>query len=120
MKTKTAAWTLIGGLSGTFLGLSIWAFQARSVTLTWDGMPSDQSWTQVRIYEITPTAYTLVATAPCTLGTPNVCPTSVTFSAPKLAHSYIARSFDGTYESDDSNTVFLPGPPKAPGNLRKQ
>lgn len=121
MTTKKTAWTFIGGLTGTFLALSIWAFQARTITLVWDAMPAGEVWTQVRAYEKNlDGTTTLIATAPCTIGTPNVCPTSVSFSVTKMTHTYIVRSFDGAWESDDSNTAFLPGPPKPPGNLRKQ
>lgn len=81
------------------------------VTLTWDSMPSGEAWQEVRIYD----NGVLVVTAPCTTS----CPTSVTFNMPKAAHSYTARSWDGNWESEDSNTVIVNGPPKAPTNLKK-
>lgn len=120
MTTKKTAWTFIGILTTAFLSLSLWAFQNRSVTLFWDPMPAGEVWIQVRIYEVATGTYTLVATAPCVVGTPNVCPNTISFSVAKTSHTYIARSFDGSLESDDSNTVFISGPPKVPGNLRRQ
>ena len=78
-----------------------------NITLLWDAMPVGQLWTQVRIYE----GAVLVATA----ATPA---TSVTFSTTKAAHTWTARSFDGTEESLDSNSVVW-APPVPPGHLRK-
>lgn len=89
--------------------------QTKALTLAWDSMPDGEKWTEVRIYE----GATVVATAPCQPGPPIVCPTQVTFNITRAPHVYAARSYDGFFESDDSNTVTI-APPGKPGNLRKQ
>lgn len=91
----------------------------RPVTLAWD-LPSDYStWTEVRIYNaVTPATPVLLGTVKCS-GSPLVCPTEVTLNLAKATYSFIARSFDGTWESEDSNAVTLK-PPAFPPNLRKR
>lgn len=78
-----------------------------NVNLTWDPMPEDEVWEEVRIYE----SNSLVASVP-------VPATSVTFPVEKGSHTFTARSWDGLWESDDSNSVTLKAP-MPPGHLRR-
>lgn len=97
---------------------AIYALQAqKQITLAWDPMPVGAGWAEVRIYDISATPEVLVATAVCQSGT---CPTTVTATVQKKAYQFVARSYNGEWESDNSNVVVLPGPPSTPGNLRKQ
>jgi hypothetical protein len=95
--------------------LCLMALPAMAATLTfqWDAMPSGQTWTQVRIYEKSGTNYTLLGST--TSGTA----TSMTVSGiTPGAHNFVARSYDGAWESADSN-VLVTGPvPSAPGNFK--
>ena len=94
----------------------IFGYQAsKQITLQWDAMPLDQKWTEVRIYDVAQSPEALVATATCS----TTCPTTVTFTVPRTAHTYVARSFDGFWESADSNVVAINAPPKIPANLKK-
>jgi hypothetical protein len=93
--------------------------QAATVILSWDAMPSGQTWTAVRIYErvgaASPYTYTQIISIPC----PS-CTTATFTVTPVGNHTYIARSYDGTVESADSNgvVVTVTAPPVPPGNLR--
>jgi hypothetical protein len=89
---------------------------AGSVNLAWDPMPVTESWTLVRIYERTGTAdnYTYVnrVEVPAAL-------TSISLTGVKSgSHTYVARAFDGTVESVDSNSVTATILPGAPANLK--
>jgi hypothetical protein len=98
------------------LGLGVWSMQvSKQITLQWDAMPLDQKWTEVRIYDVAQSPEAIVATATCS----TTCPTTVTFTVPRAAHTYVARSYDGFWESADSNVVTLNAPPKIPTGLKK-
>jgi hypothetical protein len=88
------------------------SLQAASITFQWDAKPSGQTWTKVRVYEKMGTTYTLLIEVNGTetqATAANVTPGS---------HAFVARSFDGVWESADSNTVTTGTPPTAPGNFR--
>jgi len=86
--------------------------QAATVTLAWDAMPAGESWTSVRIYErtgiVAPYTYAQVASVAC----PG-CTTAVVTVTAVGNHTYVARSYNGTIESADSNSVLVnvPAPP---------
>ncbi len=85
---------------------------AATLTFAWDPMPADQNWTKVRLYEKSGTSYTLLieVAGPAAQATvTNVTPG---------AHSFVARSFDGTWESGDSNVVVTGPVPIPPGNFK--
>jgi hypothetical protein len=85
---------------------------AATLTFQWDQMPTDQNWTKVRLYEKSGTTYTLlveVAGAATQATVTNVTPG---------AHSFVARSFDGTWESGDSNVVVTGPVPNPPGSFK--
>ena len=104
------------GLAGLAILAGLWAMQTKQVSLSWDPMPAGEAWQTIRIYD----AGLMVAETKCTQteGTWS-CPTTVTFELTKTAHSFTARSFDGNWESSDSNVVTVKGPPAAPGNLKR-
>ena len=79
-----------------------------NVTLSWDAMPGTEVWKEVRILE----GATVVATA--AMPAASVVVANVT----KAPHTFVARSFDGTFESDDSNAVVVT-PPVPPGHLKR-
>jgi len=102
-------------------GLGIWAYQtSRQVTFGWEPMPAGQSWASVRIYDLSIIPPALVAETQCTIGPPVTCPTEVTTIMPRAAHTYVARAWDGFWESGDSNSVGVPAPPDAPTGLKKR
>ena len=89
---------------------------AADITFVWDPAPAGQTWTKVRLYERTgttsPYGYALkgeVAGAATTITITGVAPG---------AHTYIARSYDGQWESADSNTASTGAVPTTPGNIR--
>jgi hypothetical protein len=85
---------------------------AATLTFAWDPKPVDQNWTKVRLYEKSGTAYTLlieVAGTSTQATVTNITPGS---------HSFVARSFDGTWESGDSNVVVTGPVPNPPGNFK--
>ena len=95
-----------------FLFLCASIAQAADITFTWDPMPAGQNWQQVRIYEKMTTTYNKVAEVPgnqTTATVKNVVPGR---------HEYIARAYDGTWESDDSNSVVTPPIPASPTNIK--
>jgi hypothetical protein len=85
---------------------------AATLTFAWDPKPADQNWTKVRLYEKSGTTYTLLIEVAGTATQATV--TSITPGA----HSFVARSFDGTWESADSNTVVTGLVPNPPGNIK--
>jgi hypothetical protein len=85
---------------------------AATLTFAWDPKPADQNWTKVRLYEKSGTTYTLLIEAAGTATQATV--TNVTPGA----HSFVARSFDGTWESGDSNVVVTGPVPNPPGNFK--
>jgi hypothetical protein len=85
---------------------------AVTVTMSWDApLPAD-SWTQVNAYEIVNGLYVLLGSTPCPGCTSIVVP-----NVTKSVHIYVVRSFDGIWESPDSNAVTIT-PPKAPNVLK--
>jgi hypothetical protein len=87
---------------------------AGTVTLSWDPMPPTESWTMVRVYEIsgTPPSYTKIL---------EVSPSQNTVTLTNVksgSHTYIVRSFDGISESQDSNTASKVALPNPPSNLK--
>jgi hypothetical protein len=85
---------------------------ASTLTFAWDPKPADQNWTKVRLYEKSGTTYTLLI---------EVAGTATQATATNVtpgAHSFVARSFDGTWESGDSNVVTTGPVPNPPGNFR--
>jgi hypothetical protein len=85
---------------------------AATLTFVWDPKPADQNWAKVRLYEKSGTIYTLlieVAGAATQATVTNVTPG---------AHSFVVRSFDGTWESGDSNVVVTGPVPNPPGNFK--
>lgn len=85
---------------------------AATLTFAWDPKPADQNWTKVRLYEKSGTTYTLLIEVAGT-----ATQATVTSIAPG-AHSFVARSFDGTWESGDSNVVTTGPVPNPPGNFK--
>jgi hypothetical protein len=104
------------------VGAGIWAYNNadRTITLGWDAMPAGQQWASVRIYDISLVPEVIVAEAQCSVGPPINCPTQVAFTMTKAAHVWVARAWDGYWESGDSNSVSVPGPPVTPSNLIKK
>ena len=82
------------------------------LTLGWDAPPVGEAWVEVRVYD----SGAKVATLNCTAGVP--C-TQVSFTTTKGVHSFTARSFNGDWESEDSNVVVTKTVPKPPGNVRR-
>lgn len=102
-------------------GLGIWAYQSsRQLTLAWDTLPPGPAYTAVRIYDIAVNPPVLVAEAPCSITSPITCPTEVTFTMTRAAHTFVARTTDGYWESGDSNSVVTGAPPPAPTGLKKK
>lgn len=93
--------------------LLLMAISAYVATLTfaWDSKPADQNWTKVRLYEKSGTTYTLLIEVAGTATQAMV--TNVTPGG----HSFVARSFDGTWESGDSNVVVTGPVPNPPGTF---
>jgi hypothetical protein len=85
---------------------------AATLTFAWDPKPTEQNWTKVRLYEKSGTTYTLLIEVAGTATQATV--TSITPGA----HSFVARSFDGTWESGDSNVVVTGPVPNPPGNFK--
>jgi hypothetical protein len=85
---------------------------AATLTFAWDPKPADQNWTKVRLYEKSSTTYTLLIEVAGAANQATV--TSITPGA----HSFVARSFDGTWESGDSNVVVTGPVPNPPGNFK--
>jgi hypothetical protein len=100
------------------LVIGIIAQQSKQITLAWDAESTDQKWTEVRIYDVSQSPEALVATVTCV--PPAMCANTVTFSVPRAAHNYVARSYDGFWESGDSNVVLIPAPPKVITGLVKK
>ena len=86
--------------------------QAATLTFQWDPMPAGQNWSKVRLYEKSGTVYTLLAEVA-------VPATQVVATIVPGAHAFVVRSYDGTWESADSNTVTTGPVPAAPSNLRQ-
>lgn len=115
MKKIVAILALLAAIAG-----GIWTMQStKQITLQWDQMPAGEVWQAVRIYDLAGAQPVLLGTVPCSAGPPVNCPNSITLVVEKRAYTFVARSWDGTWESADSNSVVLAGPPKAPTNLRK-
>lgn len=89
---------------------------AAQITLAWDPMPSGQTWTKVRAYERFGVAGSYTYSG--ILSEVNANITTCTFAANPGAHGYVVRSFDGTWESNDSNAVTTTPVPTAPTNNR--
>jgi hypothetical protein len=90
--------------------------QAAEVKISWDAPQAGESWQAVRVYERTGTApafaYAKVAEADgsAALATvANVIPG---------AHTYVIRSFNGTWESADSAAVVTPQIPAIPTGVK--
>ena len=108
-------------LSGILLALAAtWGIvamqQTQQITLQWDPAPAGEAWTAIRIYDIS-AVETLIGTATCTA--PGTCPNTLTLTLQKKAYSFTARSYNGTWESANSNIVSVLGPPSAPTGLKK-
>jgi hypothetical protein len=111
-----AAGIFLAGIAG-MLGLQN---GSKSITLAWDPMPVTESWQAVHLYDISVTPEVLLAAPACSVGPPIVCPTQVAITITKKPYSFVVRSWDGVWESDNSNVVPLAGGPKAPTNLVKK
>lgn len=94
-----------------FLFMAVSTYAA-TLTFAWDHKPADQNWAKVRLYEKLGSTYTLLVEVAGTAIQATV--TSVTPGA----HSFVARSFDGTWESGDSNVVATGPVPNPPGNFK--
>ncbi len=81
---------------------------AATLTFAWDPMPADQNWTKVRLYEKSDMTYTLLIEVAGTATQATV------INVAPGAHSFVARSFDGAWESGDSNVVVTGPVPSAP------
>lgn len=108
---------LYGFLTGIILILAVaQVASAADLRFEWDAAPAGQTWKTVRVYERTgaasPFTYALKGEVAGNLTT-----MSITGVAPGR-HVYIARSFDGNWESADSNTAETGAVPTAPGNIR--
>lgn len=84
---------------------------AATLTFEWDPMSQGQNWAKVRLYEISGTDYALLAEVEGT-------ETRATVDIAPGEHSFVARSFDGVWESGDSNVVTTGPVPNSPGNFR--
>ena len=98
----TAIWMSIAG----------WLFCA-DVRLAWDAPAADESWTEVRIYEVVGSNYVLRGT---------VSGSVTTFTIPDVQpgkHTYVARSYSDVWkvESADSNQAITPNLNRPPANL---
>ena len=102
----------------------IWAYQtnSRQITLYWNPLPAGiTTVTAVRIYDIAdPASPVKVAEVSCTIVAPYTCPMEVTFAMSQAVHVYVARYWDGFWESADSNSVSVPGPVSPPTGLKKR
>jgi len=87
------------------------AASAATLTFEWDPMPAGQNWTKVRLYEKSSADYTLLVEV-------EGAETRATVEITPGEHSFVARSFDGVWESEDSNVVTTGPVPDSPGNLR--
>ena len=90
-------------------GVSAWAADVR---LAWDAAP-DESWTEVRIYEVVGSNYVLRGT---------VAGSVTTFTMVDVQpgkHVYVARSYSDVWklESGDSNQAITPNLNRPPANL---
>ncbi|NLT67273.1 MAG: hypothetical protein GXX84_11785 [Acidobacteria bacterium] len=103
-------------LIGLLLLASTGAAQAADITFAWDPAPPGQNWEKVRLYERTgnPGAYvyTLKGEVAGTLTTMTI--TGVTPGA----HTYVARSYAGGWESVDSNEVNTGPVPSSPSGIK--
>jgi hypothetical protein len=87
--------------------------QGVTVTMSWDAALPTDTWKQVNAYEhMTDGTYVLLGSTPC----PG-CMSIVVPNVTKVQHTYVVRSFDGIWESPDSNAVTIT-PPKAPNVLK--
>ena len=102
-------------IAGAIVGMQ----STKQLQLQWDPMPTTEAWQSVRLYDVSATPEVLLGTTPCTVGTPMSCPTSIVIVIQKKAYKIVARSFDGNWESLDSNQVAVLGPPASPTNLKK-
>jgi hypothetical protein len=99
-----------------FLMTACFAQQTGTIEFSWDPMPAGQAWLTVRVYERTgsaePYSYHQIAEAP-------VPATSVTaqLDVGGGQRIFVARSFDGFWESIDSNSVAIKPKPNPPQNL---
>lgn len=87
---------------------------AADVRLEWDAKPADQTWTAVRIYEVTDGKAVQVA---------EVAGDAVRATLADVkagSHIYFARSVNVAGESDNSNQVeaMVPNLPNPPANMR--
>ena len=84
------------GLPMEIIRFSLVVLLLLQITLAWDAPEEGINWTEVRIYEVKGSEYSLVATVP-------VPDTQVSFEIVKGRHCFIARAFNGEEESRDSN-----------------
>jgi hypothetical protein len=84
---------------------------AADVTLKWDPMPAGQAWEKVRIYEMVGTAYSLKAEVAGSATQATIA------NVPIGTHVYIARAYQATLESPDSNTASKSFGPSSPMNF---
>jgi len=94
-----------------FALLLVIPLHAADVSFIWDPMPAGQTWTKVRIYDVTGAVPTMKAEVAATV-------TTATVANAQPGQKYIARSFNGAFESADSNIVTLPPVPMSPTNLK--
>jgi hypothetical protein len=85
---------------------------AATLTFAWDPMLPDQNWAKIRLYEKSGITYTLLVEVAGTATQATV--SNVTPGA----HSFVVRSFDGTWESGDSNAVVTGPVPNPSGNFK--
>jgi hypothetical protein len=97
--------------AGMFLLMAVSTYAA-NLTFAWDPKPADQNWTKVRLYEKSGATYMLLVEVAGTAS--QATATNVTPGA----HSFVARSFDGTWESGDSNVVVTGPVPNPPGSFK--
>jgi hypothetical protein len=90
------------------LTIPVWA---TDIFLAWSPMPADQHWISVRVYE-------RVGSVDTKIGESSVPDNTFTVKdvSPGV-HVYFVRSYDGTWESDNSNTVSTGGVPLSPQGL---
>ena len=85
---------------------------AADLQFQWDPMPAGQNWTNVRLYQVVGTNYTLKGT---------VAGTATTFTLTGVtpgSYTYIVRSVAIALESGDSNSVSTAINPNAPSNFK--
>jgi len=115
MKRLLAILAILVAITAAIIGMQ----SSKQITFQWDAMPAGETWQQVRLYDIAATPEALLGSVSCNAGPPVTCPNSLMVTVQRKAYQVVARSWNGDWESDNSNVVALAGPPKTPTGLKK-